>query len=651
MSDDQRGDQMKPRFVSYRMVRIAVGAIAILAIALLLPDEALARAGGGGGYGGGGGGGFGGGGGGFGGGGFGGGGSGGSEGDLVFSVVVGIGLWLVFEAVKWGQQQQITRTIRQGHARQAEALLNQTLAQIQKSDEGFDQASFLERISTAFVQIQRDWSQQDMRPSRAFISDGVFERFSLQLDMQEAEGKRNVMQDVVVRDAAIVAATSTDQFDTLHVKFFASATDYQVFVESGREVSGTRRSESFVEFWSFHRRHGAKTRPGSGSIEGCCPSCAAPLEIVDKAQCESCGAWVNSAEHDWILAEITQQEEWNLPGDDESTPGLAALRERDTYFSVQHVEDRVSVMFWRMRAAEFYRRPAVAMPVLANGAPELLASLSADVERERFVDQPAVGIVDLIDLTSRGECDVARVKVRWSGTKCAGDPTSSKRVLHRQAIYTEVFVLERNSSVQSDPRETFASASCSSCGAPLAVNRVGACTYCDASLTDGSHDWVLVDIRPFVAEINRYSEQLQQKFEASNRRKALGAISHTPHADRGLDLAMIARVLKTDGDLNDKEVKAFRKMAEREGIAESQANLMLQNADYLDVDLPLPESGEDALRQMRQVAYATLVDGHLSRGEKKLLARYGKHFELSAADIKLVLRQTRGQLYREAKAS
>src|SRR5690606_22202172 len=142
-----------------------------------------------------------------------------------------------------------------------------------------------------------------------------------------------ILQNVRVHGVELAAAAATEQFDTLHMEIHASATDYQVRVDSGREVAGTRRAEEFVEFWSFHRRHGAQTQSRGGSIEGQCPQCASPLQIVDKAQCEACGAWVNSAEHDWVLAEITQQSEWRLPGDEVTTPGVAALRQQDPGFS------------------------------------------------------------------------------------------------------------------------------------------------------------------------------------------------------------------------------------------------------------------------------------------------------------------------------
>jgi hypothetical protein len=637
------------------------GLLALLvvgALILLAPEMVFARAGGGGGFGGGGGGGGGGfgggGGGGFGGGGGGFSGGGGSGDPRAFFVMLAIFIVVaIIQAALQAHQRRISNTIRRAYARQVDELRQQMLDRIKEGDPAFDLERVSQRISSAFVQIQQAWTQQNMQPVRAFISDGILERFSMQLAMQKAQGLRNVMQNVRVHNAQLAAAIATEQFDTLHFEIHASATDYQVRVESGREVAGTRRADEFVEFWSFHRRHGAQTQSRGGSIEGQCPQCASPLSIVDKAQCTACGAWVNSAEHDWVLAEITQQSEWTLPGDDATTPGVTALRHNDPAFSIQHIEDRASVMFWRLRAAEFYGEIGHAAPVLGQTAGDLRRLLKEAIKQQVYFHEPAVGLVDLIDVLPRGDGsrDVARVKIRWSGTKAAGSPAGRHRTLHRKAIYTEVLLLEREAGVQSSPQQTFASSSCPGCGASLGVNREPDCSFCGTPLTDGRHDWVLVDVRPFTAEINRFSKSLQHRYETSRPRDVLGAAGHTPHADRGLDLAVIARVLAMDGELTRREIAAFRKLAKREGVAEAEAELMLTNADYLDTPLPIPENGQEARRQLEQVALATLIDGRLTRNEQRLLKRYAQHFDLSAADVKLVIRETRARLYRQARDS
>jgi hypothetical protein len=86
--------------------------------------------------------------------------------------------------------------------------------------------------------------QSKLTPVRAFFSDGIFERFSLQLAMQKSQGLRNVMDNVRVHEVAFTAAAATDQFDTMHLRIHASATVYQIKDDTGSGVPGTRRDAS-----------------------------------------------------------------------------------------------------------------------------------------------------------------------------------------------------------------------------------------------------------------------------------------------------------------------------------------------------------------------------------------------------------------------
>jgi hypothetical protein len=55
------------------------------------------------------------------------------------------------------------------------------------------------------------------------------------------------------------------------------------------------------------------THPSASILQGRCPSCGGPVDIVDRAKCPQCESIVNSGKYDWVLAEITQDEEWVVP--------------------------------------------------------------------------------------------------------------------------------------------------------------------------------------------------------------------------------------------------------------------------------------------------------------------------------------------------
>ncbi|MFH5803491.1 TIM44-like domain-containing protein, partial [Alienimonas sp. DA493] len=367
----------------------------------------LAQAGGGGGYGGGGGGGFGGGGG----GGFSGGGGGGSGdgGEALIALVhltvryphIMIPVWIVLALVfYYGKNEEksyrVSRTIRRGKKVQERDRREGALQKVRDRDPAFTEELFLDRVSHAFLTTQYAWSEQNLSTCRAFLSDGVHERFELYIGMQKAEGIRNRMKRVTVGSARIVSVESAPHFDTIHVRIAAAAVTYNESLTTGKRVSGgsDSRPTPFTEVWSFSRRPGVQTSADRSVLEGRCPNCGGPVAIVDRAECPQCGSIVNSGQYDWVLAEITQDSEWVVPPAGAAVPGWEELRRADPHLNVQHVEDRASVVFWRAMMAVYHDDFALAAPVVQRGAETVPRRWHRG--EDRFWKTPAVGVVELV---------------------------------------------------------------------------------------------------------------------------------------------------------------------------------------------------------------------------------------------------------------
>ncbi|GAB4150656.1 MAG: hypothetical protein Tsb009_25620 [Planctomycetaceae bacterium] len=630
---------------------------------ILIGEDAFGRAGGGGSYGGGS---SGGGGGGFGGGGSsGGGGSGGGE--IIWLLIqlcihrpyigipVTIGLIGLMGYGGWfARQGHITRTIRRG--RRAQDIEHKTVAlnQIRYRDPAFNEQQFLDRMSSAFRKIQDAWSNQNMTPARAFISDGVNQRFSLQLEMQKAEKIRNVMEDVQVTHAEIVAADSTSQFETLHVEFRAVAVDYTVNAR-GKMIEGSKQAESFTEYWSFHRRPGAKTLSRPGAVEGNCPNCGAPLQIVDRARCESCQSTVNSGEHDWVLAEITQAREWHVPEMDAQIPGLIAFQQRDSEFSTQHIEDRVSVMFYRQIAADFFQDIGYARPVLSDAfAKKLKQKLESRGEKRRFYKDAAVGKVELMEIepadSQNGErkWDRLRVMIRWSGTFLEQSPGKRPQEIRPKTIHTQVYVLVRQQGVQSLADQTFSSAGCSQCGAPIAVSEEPNCQYCGNPLTTGRHDWILEAIEPYTPKM-AYGDFFGERPSRESFTSSGYANGVVRNPDWELSLAVLCGMMHTDGHLDPKERAELMRIGKHRGLSEPQIEAVINTAAHGKVDIPTPKDVIEGRRYLEQLIRASLADGKVTGTEMRFLNRFAKRMEMMPADVKMMIARERRREYQAAK--
>lgn len=611
----------------------------MLAFLLSLPED-LGQAGGGGGFGGGGGGGggfSGGGGGGYSGGSY----SGGGEfslGWFVFIVLIYVVIIVIKSLSKGEQNKRVSRTIRQGVKVAHQHDIVRGLEAIRSRDEAFTSQMFLDRVCTAFVATQYAWSEQDLTPSRAFISDGIHERFELYIAMQRHEDIRNRMRDVSIVNRQIVAVESDAHFDTIHVQFTARAISYNESLTTGRRVSGNSDQHpiTFTEVWSFSRRPGVATRTDASLYEGSCPNCGDQLRIVDRVQCSTCESFVNSGAYDWVLTEITQHEEWIVPAT-LVVPGFDELAAADPGLNRQHLEDRTSVVYWRIMMAIYFGDLDYSAPVLAPGAaiPPRIAPSRSD----RYWFTPAVGSVELLQVRagSPGGSDMAYVQVRWSATEASGDRKSPQ--MHEvQRIHTDVLVLTRRSGVTSNAERSFSSFSCTNCGGPLDTGRATECRFCGTAINDGSTDWILSDVVPIGAVPP--APAASEAASVTGTAAPSAAPPATPwgadvapagsppppapnlHAttlshDHGLLLA-VAAIAGADGTISPAERAELQRMGERRGIAaEHMAEVIDGGVSTDDIVVPTdPQSASDFLGHLVNAAF---LDGLVTADERDIL--------------------------------
>jgi tellurite resistance protein len=564
-------------------------------------------------------------------------------------LIIAIVIFCIY-AARQGQSGYVSRTIRRAEALQASTERERALAAIKARDPQFDEQQFLARVSQAFLKIQEAWSKQDLSAVRPFISDGIRERFSFQFNMQQALGYRNQLDNVIVRGTQTAVIISDPQFDTIHVEFRAAADDYRVDVKTGQRVGSPSVSAEFIEYWSFNRRLGAKTLVRAGCIEGHCPHCGAPIEIVDRVQCTSCRSIVNSGEYDWVLSEITQAREWRVPDDEARVPGLAELKAADPAFCTQHIEDRVSVMYWRLRAAEFCGDVAQVAPVSSVEFRTLFASRLAAESPRRFSQDPAVGKVELVEAV-RDEAngfDRLQVVVRWSGIVCEGDPRGSFREVYAKAIRTQAFSLIRRLEVKSRSAAAFSSASCSQCGAPIAVSNESACPFCGTTLNDGRYDWVLDSVGAWSSQsATRQAVDSRREPVLPSPSRRLGPTARQTHAE--LSLAVLAKIAASDGQLDDSERQALVALGVQRGLSSKNVEAVVNTASKGDVDLVVPTDPRQAAEYLRQMVEMSLADGNISSQEKKLLLLFARRMNLSDADVQLEIARQRKERFQAAK--
>ncbi len=469
------------------------------------------------------------------------------------------------------------------------------LARLRARDPAFDERAFLGRAGAAFLKIQAAWSAGDMSPARAFISDGVNERFGRQLAGLKAAGLSNLMENVEVRDTEVLACRSDRHFDALWVRVAASATDRTVDA-GGMLISGSSVPSRFEEVWTFLRRPGAKTLKSPGLIEGLCPSCGAPLPIADAAQCAACKTWVNSGEYDWVLTEITQSCEWSMREPSRDVDGWTEVSAADPALSLAALEDRASVLFWRGLEGR-----------------ELAAA--------------AVGAVETVAFENAGAWTRAHIEVKWSSG---------------EGVRRDFYVLSRASGAKTDARQGLRTARCAACGAPPMEGASENCGYCGAALNDGKKDWILTEVIPF--------GKWRRPFNAPAAASAPAAAPAPAGASWGTEMspadayAVLALAMLADGEESLAEKSFLDSYAQARGLPPAKAAAISAAARAGKLDAPKPEDGAQAEAILRGMIRMSLADGVVTVAERTALNSFAGRFGLWPDDVAGMIAEERAAL-------
>jgi len=546
------------------------------------------------------------------------------------------------------KNSHVNRTIKKNVIVQNRESSQKNLSLLKEKDPAFDEGRFLQRVRNAFASLQEAWCAQDLSTVRSFLSDSIFERCSLQFDEQKRLGYRDHMEGLKVFPLSVVEFRSNNIFDAITVRIRAKAVDYRADLKTGNYLSGSKQPEEFEEHWSFIRRLGVKTTGALGLMENNCPNCGAGLSINQASKCDACGSLIKSGKYDWVLAEITQGSEWR-PTDEAAIPGLSEYSQYDSSFSVQELEDRTSVIFWRYIAALQKGSVDPLRKMAGNEYCELLSDeLKSNSKKARLIPvECAVGAVETQGIVKGSEWDEALVLVRWSGAyKPAEEGYRTPGSTAGARIKDSMFLLKRKHGVKSDKNSTLSSAHCSSCGGPVEESAADACEYCGAILNDGGHGWILSQALPptdpkimeFRSKIKRAEDQTQSYF-SKNAAKVRGVQA----------AAWVVQVLLADAKIDKKERKILDKFCLKRGISKLQAENLIMAGLAGKLEAPVPESDQEAKEWLESMVEMALADGALTKVEMKVLEKLSNNLGFVDYDMKRLVKKTRERMYKEAR--
>ncbi len=561
-----------------------------------------------------------------------------------------VAVFVMFKGSKAGWFKHQERTIRRTSKQRRRRASRSSADVLRQTDPDFDERHFLSRVGVAFGKAQQSWCEQDLEPLRPFVSDGVFERFSLQIEEQREDGWRQGMEGLEVGPPTIVLVDTGRHFDSITVRIPFRADIHRLSLETGKKISGSKLPRSsFVECWTFVRRRGARSVTEGGLIEGKCPNCGAPLSMNQSARCGSCECLARSGQYDWVLTEITQESVWS-PETEGEIPGFASTLERDPGMNVQLLEDRASVAFWRKCAAD---RADGVDPLTRVGDAEFVeryaAELAAAPKRPRtYIGDCAVGSVCTLGLLDGDERDRAVVEIVWDGRRVRV-AERGKRVLDKnRVIHRTLFVLARKAGAETRLDDTFTTACCRTCGAHDTGGTDPACPYCESPRTGDKSTWLLTEIlAEGSAEATKLRQELRQEVAALSRGAPLARPARPSAA--GLFWWAVATA-QQDGRIDPKERAALESLAARQGLDAQDLETLLRS-QVSGTSAPEPRDESEARSWLRSLVQLALADGAIQSSEKRFLTHAAQRLKLSRRDLDGIVRTARSDLYRESIAA
>ena len=372
-----------------------------------------------------------------------------------------------------------------------------TLSRLRQIDPTFSLVLFEDFLYSLYDEAHQRRARGELDMLSAYLSPDVIARMNT--------AAREPIQGVVIGALKYVSARISGDGP-------AAMASVTVEFDVNLTVQGTHGPTSayLLEAWTLVRRAGAKTRPVDKSRIFACPNCGAPQSAVMAGRCSHCNQAVSTGEFGWVVqrAEVlrfepkpplltteVEEEGTNFPTivDPNARQGLDALWQRDQAFQWPEFEKRIGLIFSEFQVAWSNRDLAKMRPFLSDNLFQMQGYWVEAYKTQHLrnvTENARIASIELARIDSDASFDA--ITVRLFASSLDYTVTDEGKLVcgskSRERRYTEYWTLIRGAGRKGPTRTEPV---CPNCGAPLAINMVGTCTYCQAKVTTGEFDWVL----------------------------------------------------------------------------------------------------------------------------------------------------------------
>ncbi|HRH58424.1 MAG TPA: TIM44-like domain-containing protein [Chitinophagales bacterium] len=479
----------------------------------------------------------------------------------------------------------------------------------------FDLVKFKDKVRTAFMQIQDAWMMQDLSKVRKWISDGVYQRFNTQFIMMKAIEQVNEMSNINILQTYIDDVESDGEYDIVHVGIQYSM--YDGFKSAKYEYLNDGGPLQALEFWSFIKKSGVKEKDLYHTTN--CPNCGGdlPADGGETAKCPYCSTITYLGDYDWILAEITQPDDYYNSNSKYEKQGKFSKKIREQIgekqdFSLQLLEDKASNGYMQMMTALVLKKPEIARRFVSD---DLYNKLETQIKSEpKFVfNRLYLNHVTSFDYFREQEKDNVVIALKRSYQKIK-NTDSDKPEFGRNILSTnEVLVMSRDTGA-GKPRGSLYAHSCPNCGAPIKDTTEINCTYCNAQLNSTKYEWIISEWMS-ADEYAQFKKSGNAAFAIDKNIDDLDDLFNV----RDYALNNVLMMIAADGRITNQEMKYVNTLAKKWNYDLTKIQGFLSLAQNNKLVVRMPQDAKQKQKIITMMEKAAALDNDISVEEKQLL--------------------------------
>lgn len=354
---------------------------------------------------------------------------------------------------------------------------------------GFSKDEFKGKVKIAFMAIQDAWMQQNLSKVRKWISDGVYQRFNLQFEMMKKLEQVNKLSNIDISQIQYLKAYTEGNFSIVTVAISFSMDD-EFISQKMKGLNEKFEGDHATEVWTFVKKSG-KVEKDLYSTNNC-PNCGNNLgdDGGEASRCPSCKTVTYLGDYDWVLSEITQEEDFDtdnntLPVDDT----LLELMNKES-ICVQNMEDKAANAFVHYLFARAWNDTK---PFNRFATDEALAALKSSFQEPFVFNRVYVNRVTCQGFTTDANLNNFHFSIKYSGQKVKLVGSDVKLIDQEIDSYTCSLILSKKTGAELSKAKLW-SHDCGECGAPYADTSSANCTYCGAKVNSTDKDWVVTSV-------------------------------------------------------------------------------------------------------------------------------------------------------------